>query len=192
MHNLRSKKAKGFTLIELMIVVAILGILAAVAIPAFINYMRSAKTTEATESVSKIAKGAKSYWESNAAITDSGAVGTTDDATVARSFPDAQDTTPEDGTACDGSNPTQFEPLADNWDTPSWKALKFSMSKEHWYAYSTVLDDGGDDENAGPGFIAQGQGDLNCDETLAQFSQAVLTNADTASLQDIIMSNETE
>lgn len=49
------KKQQGFTLIELMIVVAIVGILAAIALPAYQDYTRRAKVTEGMS----LASGAK-------------------------------------------------------------------------------------------------------------------------------------
>jgi len=48
------KKAKGFTLIELMIVVAIIGILAAIAIPNFLRYQAKSKQSEAKTNLGSI------------------------------------------------------------------------------------------------------------------------------------------
>jgi type IV pilus assembly protein PilA len=57
------RNSKGFTLVELMIVVAIIGILAAVAIPGFMSYIKNSKTSEAKTNLNAITKGAISYFE---------------------------------------------------------------------------------------------------------------------------------
>jgi type IV pilus assembly protein PilA len=56
---------KGFTLIELMIVVAIIGILAAIAIPAYSDYTARSKVTEGLSLASSAKTGVSEAYETN-------------------------------------------------------------------------------------------------------------------------------
>ena len=61
MSSLRNKSTKGFTLIELMIVVAIIGILAAIAIPNFLRFQLKSKSSEGKVNLAAIRTAEESY-----------------------------------------------------------------------------------------------------------------------------------
>ncbi len=72
----RLLKKKGFTLIELMIVVAIIGILAAIAIPNFVRFQARSKQSEAKTNLKALFTAQKAYYgEKDAYLTDGSLIG---------------------------------------------------------------------------------------------------------------------
>lgn len=65
----RTARRHGFTLIELMIVVAIIGILASVAVPAYRSYQLKSKRAEAYSNLSGLVKIEKAYYTEYDAYT---------------------------------------------------------------------------------------------------------------------------
>jgi type IV pilus assembly protein PilA len=63
--SMSRKVQQGFTLIELMIVVAIIGILAAVAIPAYQDYTKRAHVSEGLSLAAAAKTGVSEFWATN-------------------------------------------------------------------------------------------------------------------------------
>ncbi|MBO6849468.1 MAG: pilin [Marinobacter sp.] len=77
MKNIQVNKAqKGFTLIELMIVVAIIGILAAVAIPAYQDYIARSQASEGATLLGGLKTPVAEYYLANGAVPTLNQLGT--------------------------------------------------------------------------------------------------------------------
>lgn len=155
-----SKKTKGFTLIELMIVVAIIGILAAVAIPAFMKYIRRSKTSEATMNLRKIFDSSVSYYNEEHAVRAGGVA-------VARMFPSAVTSTPA-STACVGGSSVKTAPAPAMFASASWQALNFSVDDPFYFQYTYQ---GNNLTGIASAFTARANGDLDCDAVLSTFER---------------------
>lgn len=156
----RARKVAGFTLVELMMVVAIIGILAAVAIPAFTRYVRKSRSAEAMGILNRMWAGSLSYYETDHQDANS--------QTLAKQFPGplGVESTPgglhcgcqPTGAKCPGSDPS--------WNTdPVWQGLNLVMQDAHSY----VSNYSGSGSNTSATFTAGAFGDLDCDSTIATF-----------------------
>ncbi|HSQ85695.1 MAG TPA: prepilin-type N-terminal cleavage/methylation domain-containing protein [Desulfobacterales bacterium] len=71
LQKLRKKNQKGFTLIELMIVIAIIGILAAIAIPNFLSYRTKGQNSAAMSAAKNFYNTAVAYFSDTTTGTTS-------------------------------------------------------------------------------------------------------------------------
>ena len=127
---------KGFTLIELMIVVAIIGILAAVAVPGFMKYIKDSKTSEAKSNLKAIAEGASSFYQTEHTLK-SGTVYTRQfpNSTHCKSATSIDNSCKAFNNAPDDIKPAGTKTTLTLTDEP-WKSLNFAVTAPVYYTYS--------------------------------------------------------
>ena len=140
------KRREGFTLIELMIVVAIIGILAAIAIPNFLRFQLRSKTGEAKANLAAIRTAEEGYFSEYGIY-----VGTP--------------VTPP------GTVPSNRKNL---WPAPAVPPVGFdqmgwSPEGEVFFVYQAIIGAGAGATGAGA-FSLQAQGDLDADGTFSNFA----------------------
>ena len=165
--NARSLRA-GFTLIELMIVVAIVGVLAVLAVYGVSKYVAHAKTAEATNSVGEMAKDAATAYERESMAGTVMGVKTTT-GIVRHLCGSATASVPASATSIQGR---KYQSTVAEWnkDAPTnagFSCLKFTMDQPQYYMYSYTAS--GTSGHAGDTFTAQAQGDLNGDGVLSMY-----------------------
>jgi prepilin-type N-terminal cleavage/methylation domain-containing protein len=116
--RMRVGEERGFTLIEIMITVAIIGVLAAIAIPMYMSHASKARGVEAVVQLSKLKTNAKQYFLERHSFPP----------TLAETLPG------DDGTAC-ASKDRRFD-SSPKWQTdPTWSALDFSVGERSQFSY---------------------------------------------------------
>jgi len=160
----RGRDKQGFSLIELMIVVAILGVLAALGIPTFTTYVARSKSSEAMTNLNQLFKSAASYYSSDLNGKGMGA-SVTGSCTV-------EDGGPEPATP--SSRKQQFVGSGHR----SLEALRFKIADFVYFSYGVrgagETCDHGANENL---YTFYANGDLDDDGELSTFEMAAGSDA---------------
>jgi type IV pilus assembly protein PilA len=165
--TMKRVNSRAFTLIELMIVVAIVGVLAVLAVYGVRKYLANAKTAEARNSLGQLAKDAAVAVEREKGTTMVLAAGAS--STLSRAFCDTSAfAVPTSVTSIQGQ---KYQSSAAEWKTGSdiagWECLKFSLEEPQYFQYSYSASN---TSASTGGFTAIAIGDLNGDGTTSNFS----------------------